>query len=447
MDSPGQERELLAIVFTDAVDSSHRTASNEDHSITLLLADLDYIRSEAEVRGGTVLKNTGDGLLIAFKSAVDAVECALVLQKGFNLRDDPNYFRHKVGVHIGDVIRKDGDIYGAGVNLASRLVSQCLPGEICLSSTLYELTKQKSEIGSLPLRGFSVQNVDPPVQAYLTGLVPSQPEKSEGSPQKKRNRLGLGLVTAGFTVVAVFLAFYVYRHPRSGAPSAGSSPASTVPAQETSEHAPANEEAGIGGYWQGSLTPSGLRVGLRILPQGEDWAATMDSIDQKQFGIPVEKLAWRDEQVNFEVPVVQASFIGAVDSRRRTFQGTFRQNGQENQLELLRLSAIDGTWEGTLPPYVGSLRVVLHLQSSKEGLKGRLDSPDQKAFGVPASKVNWNGKNLLFEIEMLGVVFQGVWSGLEKDLIEGVFEQGGKMPLVLKRTTPVPDYLQQATGP
>jgi len=67
MDSPGQERELLAIVFTDAVDSSHRTASNEDHSITLLLADLDYIRSEAEVRGGTVLKNTGDGLLIAFK--------------------------------------------------------------------------------------------------------------------------------------------------------------------------------------------------------------------------------------------------------------------------------------------------------------------------------------------------------------------------------------------
>jgi len=77
------ERELLAIIFTDAVDSTARTASDEDYSLRILLADLDYMRNEAAVRGGTVLKNTGDGLLISFKSAVDAVECALSIQRGF----------------------------------------------------------------------------------------------------------------------------------------------------------------------------------------------------------------------------------------------------------------------------------------------------------------------------------------------------------------------------
>lgn len=444
MEFPNQERELLAIVFTDAVDSSHRTASNEDHSITLLLADLDYIRSEAEVRGGAVLKNTGDGLLIAFKSAVDAVECALALQKGFNLRDDPNYFRHKVGVHIGDVIRKDGDIYGAGVNLASRLVSQCLPGEICLSSTLYELTKQKSEIGSLPLRGFSVQNVDPPVQAYLTGLVPScLPHKTGDSPRKKRSRFRIAGVAVVLTTASLLAALYFFIRPNHRPASVPSSPVPQNNAAKQREGVPGNEEPGIGGYWQGSLLPSGLRIGMRVSPQGESWTATFDSLDQKHFGIPVEKLLWQSELVEFEVPVWQGKFSGKIDPHRRTLQGTFRQMGEDSSLELLRLSAIDGTWEGNLPDYVGGLRVVLHLQSSKEGLKGRLDSPDQKAFGVLPSRLLWDGKNLFFEIEMLRVIFRGVWSGLEKDQLEGDFEQGAKMPLVLKRTTPIPDYLKK----
>ena len=160
------ERELLAIIFTDAVGSSSQTAKDEDKSLSMLMADLDFIRNEAGVRGGSVLKNTGDGLLISFKSAVDAVECALAIQKSFQSRPKGNGFQHKIGVHIGDVIKKSGDIYGAGVNTASRLVDQCAPGGICLSSTLYELTKQKSEIGQLKLKDFLLQNTEPPILAY-----------------------------------------------------------------------------------------------------------------------------------------------------------------------------------------------------------------------------------------------------------------------------------------
>ena|GEM_PF-1743269 len=160
------ERELLAIIFTDAVDSTARTASDEDYSLRILLADLDYMRNEAAVRGGTVLKNTGDGLLISFKSGVDAVECAISIQRGFVNRSENSAFTHKIGVHIGDVIKKDGDIYGSGVNTASRLVAQCPAGGICISSTLYELVKQKSEIGNLKINVFQLKNIEPPIKAY-----------------------------------------------------------------------------------------------------------------------------------------------------------------------------------------------------------------------------------------------------------------------------------------
>ena len=160
------ERELLAIIFTDAVGSSRQTAQDEDKSLSMLMADLDFMRNEAGVRGGSVLKNTGDGLLISFKSAVDAVECALAIQKSFQSRPKDSGFQHKIGVHIGDVIKKEGDIYGAGVNTASRLVDQCAAGGICLSSTLFELTKQKSEIGNLKLQNFLLQNTEPPTLAY-----------------------------------------------------------------------------------------------------------------------------------------------------------------------------------------------------------------------------------------------------------------------------------------
>jgi len=169
MESKG-ERELLAIVFTDAVGSSSQTALDEDKSLSMLMADLDSIRNEAAARGGSVLKNTGDGLLISFKSAVDAIECALSIQKAFQGRPKGQGFQHKIGVHIGDVIKKDGDIFGAGVNTASRLVDQCVPGGICISSTLFELTKQKTEIGKLKLNEFLLQNIDPPTLAYQSGV-------------------------------------------------------------------------------------------------------------------------------------------------------------------------------------------------------------------------------------------------------------------------------------
>jgi len=204
------ERELLAIIFTDAVDSTARTASDEDYSLRILLADLDNMRNEAAVRGGTVLKNTGDGLLISFKSAVDAVECALSIQRGFANRAEKVAFQHKIGVHIGDVIKKDGDIYGSGVNTASRLVAQCPAGGLCMSSTLYELVKQKSQIGQLNLKDFQLTNIEPPIKAYrLEGQIPESIQMTATNNRKiktmKKNPIpAILLISAISAVFAIF---------------------------------------------------------------------------------------------------------------------------------------------------------------------------------------------------------------------------------------------------
>ena len=192
------ERELLAIIFTDAVGSTTRTAHDEDYSLQILLADLDYMRNEAAVRGGTVLKNTGDGLLIAFKSAVDAVECALSIQKGFANREENAAFVHKIGLHIGDVIKKEGDIYGSGVNTASRLVAQCPPGGICVSSTIYELVKQKNNIGILKAEAFQLTNIQPPIGAYkiceFKNQISQLKESSRGKAKPRWKKLSTSLL-------------------------------------------------------------------------------------------------------------------------------------------------------------------------------------------------------------------------------------------------------------
>ena len=211
------ERELLAIIFTDAVGSSSQTAQDEDKSLSMLMADLDFIRNEAGVRGGSVLKNTGDGLLISFKSAVDAVECALAIQKSFQSRPKGSGFQHKIGVHIGDVIKKDGDIYGAGVNTASRLTDQCQPGGICLSSTLFELTKQKSEIGRLKLKDFLLQNTDPPTLAYQSQNLDLQSKENaeqinaarKSHSFRKRKTLGIVLVVGAAACSALLFWYQV----------------------------------------------------------------------------------------------------------------------------------------------------------------------------------------------------------------------------------------------
>jgi len=327
------ERELLASIFTDAVDSTARTASDEDYSLRILLADLDSMRNEAAVRGGTVLKNTGDGLLISFKSAVDAVECALSIQRGFADRAEHAAFRHKIGVHIGDVIKKDGDIYGSGVNTASRLVAQCPAGGLCMSSTLYELVRQKSQIGNLKLQDFQLTNIEPPLKAYRLEALPDRdtPSPANFPPTKgPRGLLRPAKLAAGLAGAILLLGGAIWWQGQRSLMLGG------LQAQALAT------ESSFEGDWVGRLSDkmANLKLVFNIPRHPSGFTATMDSPSQRGYGIPVSQISLEGEQVSLRIDRLDVTYQGKFDSKQGEIRGTFFQSGMVSELVLRPLAAL-----------------------------------------------------------------------------------------------------------
>jgi class 3 adenylate cyclase len=144
--SEGQ-RSLAAIVFTDVANFSALMSRDEERTHRLVARDMAAMRATFVDFGGQVLKSTGDGLLVLFASAVQAVGCALEIQRDFREvnRTLPSGERlaHRIGIHIGDVIRQQGDVMGDGVNVAARVQAEGTPGGVCVSNTVYDVVKNR----------------------------------------------------------------------------------------------------------------------------------------------------------------------------------------------------------------------------------------------------------------------------------------------------------------
>ena len=141
------QRTLAAIVFTDTVAFSKLMSKDEEGTLRLVARDLDHMKSVCGAFGGQVLKSTGDGLLMLFTSAVQAVACALEIQRDFQKQNlelpKAECLRHRIGIHLGDVFQHGGDVMGDGVNIAARLQTEAVPGGICLSQTVYDVVHNR----------------------------------------------------------------------------------------------------------------------------------------------------------------------------------------------------------------------------------------------------------------------------------------------------------------
>lgn len=180
MSETGQ-RTLAAIVFTDAVEYSTQVGRDEDASVRAIRADLELMSQLTRQFEGRVLKSMGDGLMLIFNSAVNAVSCALEIQKTFEQRAKENpeatAFLHRIGVHLGDVLVVDNDAHGDGVNVASRLQERAEPGGICLSQTVYDVVKGRLFLQAIPLGELALKHVAEPVAAYrVAGVAPARKE-------------------------------------------------------------------------------------------------------------------------------------------------------------------------------------------------------------------------------------------------------------------------------
>jgi class 3 adenylate cyclase len=174
------QRMLAAIVFTDTVGFSQRVGADEEGTLILVKKDLDVMSKLCVRFEGKVVKSTGDGLMMLFPSAVQAVTCALEIQRILTEqhRADKNALMHRIGVHLGDVLVSDDDALGDGVNVAARLEQEAEPGGICMSQTVYEVVKGRIFLEAARIGDLKLKNIAEPISAYkVAGVAKARKHK------------------------------------------------------------------------------------------------------------------------------------------------------------------------------------------------------------------------------------------------------------------------------
>jgi TolB-like protein/class 3 adenylate cyclase/tetratricopeptide (TPR) repeat protein len=169
------ERRLAAILAVDVAGYSRLMGADEEGTLAALRA----VRRElgdpkiAEHRG-RIVKTTGDGLLVEFASVVDAVRCAVEVQREMIARNAAapaqRRIEFRMGINVGDIIIEDGDIFGDGVNIAARLEGLAEPGGICLSAAAHEQVRDRLDIAFVDLGEQQVKNITRPVRIYGVAL-------------------------------------------------------------------------------------------------------------------------------------------------------------------------------------------------------------------------------------------------------------------------------------
>ena len=153
----GGTRKLAAIMFTDIVGFSRQMGADEARMLRLLDTHNQIIQRAVVEHYGMVIKTIGDAFLVDFPSVVHAVQCAQLIQTQFHTynagKEAAEQIHVRIGIHLGDVVQKDGDVFGDGVNIAARLQSLAEPDTICLSQAVYKEVEKKLALGAVVALG------------------------------------------------------------------------------------------------------------------------------------------------------------------------------------------------------------------------------------------------------------------------------------------------------
>jgi adenylate cyclase len=179
------ERRLASIMFTDVVGYTTLSETNEALALSLLEEHNQLLRPIFAKHGGREVKTLGDGFLVEFPSALEAVRCAIEIQASVHARNvrlpSDKRIQLRVGVHLGDVEHRDGDVYGDAVNIAARIHELADPGGICVTGQVFESIRNSREFRTVPLGRHSLKNVSLPVEAYKV-LLPGETSIPTGAP-------------------------------------------------------------------------------------------------------------------------------------------------------------------------------------------------------------------------------------------------------------------------
>ena len=160
-DEPGK-RKLSAIMFTDMKGYSKEMGEDEEKTLKKVWRYEKAMKSIIREHDGRIVKTIGDALMGDFDSAVNAVKAALEIQSLLKKED----IKIRIGIHVGDVIHKGGDVFGDSVNIASRIESICGPGEIYVSEDVYNQVRGKVRAGFENLGSRPLKNIESPPRVY-----------------------------------------------------------------------------------------------------------------------------------------------------------------------------------------------------------------------------------------------------------------------------------------
>jgi adenylate cyclase len=169
------ERRLAAILAVDVAGYSRLMGEDEEGTLAALRAvRRELVDSKIAEHRGRIVKTTGDGLLVEFASVVDAVRCAVEVQREMIARNAAapaeRRIEFRMGINVGDIIIEDGDIFGDGVNIAARLEALAEPGGICLSGAAHEQVRDRLDVAFDDLGEQQVKNITRPVRTYGVAL-------------------------------------------------------------------------------------------------------------------------------------------------------------------------------------------------------------------------------------------------------------------------------------
>jgi adenylate cyclase len=195
------ERRLAAILAADVAGYSRMMEADEAGTLARLKAHLgEFVRPAIAARHGTVVKTTGDGLLAEFPSVVEAVECAVEIQRGMIVRNtgesDGRQIRFRIGVNLGDIILDEGDIFGDGVNVAARLEGLAEPGGICVHRDVRSQVRNRLPLAFEDMGEVEVKNIDRPLRVYRIVLDGNAAPPASARRASKPKRGGLAAVGA-----------------------------------------------------------------------------------------------------------------------------------------------------------------------------------------------------------------------------------------------------------
>ena len=187
-----ETRKIAAILVADIVGYSRLAGADEDRTLSRLRGlRSDLIDPAIDAHHGRIVKRTGDGALIEFRSVIDAVGCAVEVQNGMAERNagvpPERRIDFRIGVHLGDVVEEaDGDLMGDGVNVAARLEGVCEPGGVCLSEQAHWLVKGRSDIAFRDRGPIQLKNIADPVRVFSLQIGAPAPGETCSSAEAPR---------------------------------------------------------------------------------------------------------------------------------------------------------------------------------------------------------------------------------------------------------------------